>query len=80
MDHTINGVAFRVVGLRSLIKGARHANACELTAPAPWAQVRAIAGLKVPGLGPILDVGAPRIGDGTLPAGTPFNLITAVAS
>ena len=50
MEHTINGVAFRVVGLRSLIKGARHANACELTAPAPWAQVRAIAG-RAGGLG-----------------------------
>lgn len=75
MDHEIQGVAFRLSGLSVPIAGGRRANGCELLAPAAWADVRALAGVDVPGLGIVLDVGAPR--QDPVPAGARINLVTA---
>lgn len=75
MDHEIAGVTFRVSGLSASIANGRRANGCELTAAASWASVRALVGADVPGLGVVLDVGAPRTDP--LPIGARFNLVTA---
>ena len=74
MEHTINGVSFRSSGLSAPIPDGRKANGCELTASAPWATVRALAGVEVPGLGTVIEVGAPRVDP--VPAGARINLVT----
>jgi hypothetical protein len=76
MDHDIRGIAFRV-GMRAPMADGRMANGAELARSAPWADVRALVGADVPGVGVIVDVRAPRINP--LPVGARINLITASA-
>lgn len=75
MEHTVNGISFRTSGLSAPIAGGRRANGCELLTAAAWSDVRALAGTDVPGLGVVLDVGAPRIDP--VPVGARISLVTA---
>jgi hypothetical protein len=74
MEHEINGVAFRVTGMRAPIKGSRFANGAELTRDCAFADLRALIGERVPGLGLVVAVGSPRLE--TLRVGQPVNLVT----
>lgn len=51
MDHDLCGVAFRVTGLRAAIAGDRWANGAELLRACSFAELRALRGCNVPGLG-----------------------------
>lgn len=75
MDHDLCGVAFRVTGLRAAIAGDRWANGAELLRACSFAELRAMRGCDVPGLGVVLDVGSPKLD--TLPVGQVVNLVTA---
>lgn len=76
MEHTVNGIGFRVEIAGPHPKDAtKRVNGCALTAAASWASVRALVGADVPGLGVVLDVGAPRVDP--LPIGARINLVTA---
>lgn len=61
MDHDLRGVAFRVTGMRAEIRGARMANGVELLRACTFAELRELRDVDVPGLGVVLDVGAPRV-------------------
>lgn len=75
MDHDLRGVAFRVTGMRADIRGARCANGAELLRACSFAELRALRGVDVPGIGVVIDVGSPKIDP--LPAGLIVNLVTA---
>lgn len=75
MDHDLCGVAFRVTGMHAEIAGARRANGAELLRACSFADLRALRGCDVPGLGIVIDVGSPKID--TLPVGQIINLVTA---
>lgn len=51
MDHDLCGVAFRVTGMRAEIGSGRWANGAELLRACSFAEVRALRGCDVPGLG-----------------------------
>ena len=74
MDHDLSGVAFRVTGMRAAIRGNRMANGAELLRPCSFAELRALRGCDVPGIGVVLDVGAPKLE--VLPVGQVVNLVT----
>ena len=73
MDHEIRGVLIRVSGMRAIAQGKAH-NGVEVQREASWAEVRALAGADIPGLGVALDVRVPRVNP--VPAGTRINIIT----
>lgn len=74
MDHDINGIAFRVTGIRHPFNG-RVANGAELRRDCSFNDLRSLVGTDVPGIGAVLAVGSPR--SATLPTGTVLNLVTA---
>lgn len=74
MDHDLCGVAFRVTGMRAAIAGGRWANGAELLRACTFADLRALRGCAVPGLGVVLEVGSPKAD--TLPVGQIVNLVT----
>ena len=70
----IKGITLEPRLLGVPIAAGRRANGFELGAAASWADVVALKGEVLPGVGEIVEVGAPRLDP--LPAGTRINLVT----
>jgi hypothetical protein len=75
MDVELQGVSFRISGLRVAIGGGKIANGVELLKEATFAEARALIGQESPLIGTIVDVRPPRLNP--LPVGCRFNLITS---
>ena len=71
----VNGITLEPHMVGAPIAGGRKANGFELVESAAWADVVALKGAVIPGLGEVLEVGAPRVDP--LPAGSRINLVTA---
>lgn len=79
MEHQIGGVSLRLeIAGPHPVDPSKRVNGCALTAPATWAEINALAGHELPGVGLIVVAAAPRV-RGELPAGTKINLVTEVA-
>ena len=73
MEHNIGGVPFRLSGISAPISGGRTANGAVLLRETRYRDLRPIRGSTIPGLGLVLEIGAPKMD--LLPEGTVINIV-----